>query len=118
MICSSTLNCSKPMLGVDITLDPADKLLKDGDKIKLENEVLRVMHSPGHSPGSCVYIGNGFIFSGDTVFKGTYGRYDLPGGDYSLLMQSIKRIMKLNPTLEIYPGHYEKTTISDEMLYY
>ena len=58
---------------------------------------------------------NGFIISGDTVFKNTYGRYDLPGGNYSELMDSIKRIMTLNPTFEIYPGHDEKTTVSDEM---
>lgn len=118
MITSASLNCSKPMMGTSITIKPADKLLRDGDKIKLESESLKVMHTPGHSPGSCVFVGNGFIFSGDTVFKGTYGRYDLPGGDFSILMSSIKRILALNPIFEIYPGHDEKTSVSDEMMYY
>ena len=118
MLTSSFLNCSRPMMGTDVILRPADKLLKDGDVLKLENESLRVMHTPGHSPGSCVFVGNGFIFSGDTVFKDTYGRYDLPGGDFSQLMQSIKRVMALNPVFEIYPGHEEKTTVSDEMIHY
>lgn len=118
MISSPYLNCSMLMMGESVALRPADKLLKEGDLIKLESDSLRVLHTPGHSPGSCVYVGSELIFSGDTVFRGTYGRYDLPGGDYDLLMNSIKRVMSLNPIYDVYPGHNEKTTISEEMMYY
>lgn len=118
MITSPSLNCSKPMMGISVALRPADKLLKEGSLIKLESESLRVLHTPGHSPGSCVFVGSDFIFSGDTIFRGTYGRYDLPGGDYDLLMNSIKKVFELNPLHDIYPGHDNKTTISEEMMYY
>lgn len=118
MIVSAELNCSRAMMGASITLSPADKLLKEGDRIKLENESLKVLHTPGHSPGSCVYVGNGIAFSGDTLFKGTYGRYDLPGGSFQTLMGSIKRILELSPITVLYPGHDEKTNVADEEIYY
>lgn len=118
MILSPILNCSRAMIGSDVALKPADVLLKDGDSLKLEKEKIIVLHTPGHSPGSCAFVGVDFAFSGDTVFKGTYGRYDLPGGNYDLLMSSVKKIMSLNPITELYPGHDEKTTVSEEMLYY
>ena len=118
MIKDSRLNCSSSMMGMAIVLKDADRLLKDGDKIKLESESLTVMHTPGHSPGSCVFVACDCIFSGDTVFRGTYGRYDLPGGNFELLMDSIRRVMTLSPILTVYPGHDEKTTIGDESIYY
>ncbi|MBE6650795.1 MAG: MBL fold metallo-hydrolase [Ruminococcaceae bacterium] len=118
MIKNARLNCSSTMMGEEIILKDADKLLKDGDKLKLENESLAVMHTPGHSPGSCVFIASDCVFSGDTVFRGTYGRYDLTGGDFNLLMASIKRVMALPPILKVYPGHNEATTIFDESMYY
>ncbi len=118
MIKSPVLNCSQSFMGIAVALNSADKLLSEGNKLLLEKESLTVIHTPGHSSGSCIYVGNNVLFSGDTVFQGSYGRYDLPGGDYSALMQSIQRVMKLNPTLTVYPGHGEKTTIADEMLNY
>lgn len=118
MIKSPTLNCSMSMMGTVVKLKDADGFLKDGDEIKLENEGLRIMHTPGHSPGSCVFIADNLIFSGDTVFRSTYGRYDLPGGDYMTLMRSIIRIMSLDEGLIVYPGHDEKTTIAREKIYY
>lgn len=118
MIASPSLNCSKLMMGIEVTLKPADKIIKDGDLLKLETVSIKVIHTPGHSPGSCVFLGGGCVFSGDTVFRDTYGRYDLPGGNYNQLINSIKRVMSLDPNYEIYPGHNEKTTIAREMIHY
>lgn len=114
MIGSHHANCSMAFMGTPITLRQADRLLKNGDVIQLEDEFLRVMHTPGHSPGSCVFVGKDLVFSGDTVFRGTYGRYDLPGGDFQTLFKSIQRVMELDPSMTVYPGHNEKTTIGEE----
>lgn len=118
MIRSHHANCSMAFTGTSVELSQADRLLKDGDVIKLDDEELFVMHTPGHSPGSCVFVGNDLIFSGDTVFKGTYGRYDLPGGDFQALFRSIQKVMALNPTMTVYPGHNEETSIGEERKYY
>ncbi len=102
----------------DIFSKGADSLLEGGEEIKLEKEKLTVMHTPGHSRGSVCYVGRDIIFSGDTVFRGTYGRYDLYGGSFDDLMTSIMRIMTLDEGLTVYPGHDAKTTIADEKKYY
>ncbi len=76
---------------------------------------IKMIHTPGHSPGSSVYLIEDNLFSGDTIFYGTIGRYDLPGGDYELLISSIKnKILTLKEETLIYPGHGENTTIGFE----
>ena len=114
MIKSPILNCASAFMGMNVALRDADKLVKDGDVLKLEKESLRVLHTPGHSEGSCVYVGNDLIFSGDTVFRGSYGRYDLYGGNYGELMESVRRVLELDTRMVIYPGHDETTTVLDE----
>ena len=100
---------------------PPDRLLHDGDEIKIGKLTLKVMHTPGHSAGSiCLwYEGHGgetpVLFSGDTVFQDSVGRTDLPGGSYEALLGSIRtKIMPLPDRARILPGHGPETTVRRE----
>lgn len=76
----------------------------------------RVIHTPGHTPG-CVCLYNEaekVLFSGDTLFRAGFGRYDLPGGDMHKLMESLRLLLSLPGDTRVYPGHGEMTTIYDE----
>ena len=95
----------------------ADILLDDSDIIKLsDNIVFKVIHTPGHSKGSvCFYDENNkVIFSGDTLFCRTVGRTDFIGGDFDLMMDSIKKLSLLPLETAVFPGHNRSTTIEDE----
>jgi hydroxyacylglutathione hydrolase len=93
-----------------------DILLKDGDRLKVGDLEMNIMHTPGHTPGGiCIKIGDGVLISGDTLFAGSVGRTDLPGGDFDKLMTSIKtRLVTLPDTTKVYPGHGVATTIARE----
>ena len=76
---------------------------------------LRIMHTPGHSPGSISIIGYGFVLTGDTLFSGSVGRTDLPGGDDEALLRSVCRLYRgLSRNFVVYPGHGPPTTIGEE----
>ncbi len=80
--------------------------VSDGDKIKFGNSELTVLHTPGHSKDSMCLVGDGKIFSGDTLFVGACGRVDLPGGDAREMYHSLFDILqKLDDNLVMYPGH-------------
>lgn len=80
--------------------------VSDGDKIKFGNSELAVIHTPGHSKDSMCLVGDGKIFSGDTLFVGTCGRVDLPGGDARELYRSLVNVLRnLDDELVMYPGH-------------
>ncbi len=84
----------------------ADEFLKEKDKINIGTVSLKVIHTPGHTPGSICLLGDNFIFTGDTLFENAYGRTDLPGGSDKQMQNSLKKIsalLKLNTI--IYPGH-------------
>lgn len=88
-----------------------DISVSDGDKIKFGNSELSVLYTPGHSKDSMCLVGDGKIFSGDTLFVGTCGRVDLPGGDARELYYSlIDTLRKLDDNLLMYPGHNYGTT--------
>jgi glyoxylase-like metal-dependent hydrolase (beta-lactamase superfamily II) len=94
---------------------PADHLLKDGEDIKIGDFSLRVLHTPGHSPGSISLLGDGVLFSGDTLFMEGVGRTDLPGGSQKQLERSIReKIMTLPDEIVVLPGHGPHTTIGQE----
>jgi hydroxyacylglutathione hydrolase len=94
---------------------PADRFLNDEEEIKIGNGVLRVLHTPGHSPGSISLRGDGFLLSGDTLFYEGVGRTDLPGGSQKQLEQSIReKIMTLPDATVVYPGHGPHTTVGQE----
>lgn len=92
----------------------ADKLLHDGDSVQVEGIVLRVLHTPGHSPGSITLIGNDVVFTGDTLFTGSIGRYDLPGGSLKEIKKSLTKLMILPDHMKVYPGHGPTSTIGEE----
>jgi hydroxyacylglutathione hydrolase len=83
-----------------------DLEVSDGEKIKFGNSELTVIHTPGHSKDSMCLVGDGKIFSGDTLFVGTCGRVDLPGGDARELYHSLVDVLrKMDDNLLMYPGH-------------
>ena len=94
---------------------PPDRFLADGDEINVGQGRLRVLHTPGHSPGGISLLTDDFIFTGDTLFAGSVGRFDLPGGSEEVLLNSIKRILSLDENLIIYPGHGPSTTVGQEL---
>jgi len=102
-------------LGLNITSPPADILLSDGDIIRVGMETLKVIYTPGHSCGSISILGDGFVFTGDTLFAGSVGRTDLPGSSDTDLIRSIRdRLMSLPDDTIIYPGHGPSSTIGRE----
>ena len=95
-----------PVLQYKTSTIKHDLEVSDGDKIKFGNSELTVIHTPGHSKDSMCLVGAGKIFSGDTLFVGTCGRVDLPGGDARELYHSIVNILrKMDDNLVMYPGH-------------
>ena len=86
--------------------DPADVPLRDGDVFKVGTLEIRVIHTPGHTPGSVCYFVEGNLFTGDTLFVGAAGRTDLTGGSLEMLLESIEnKILTLPKETVIWPGH-------------
>jgi len=99
---------------VDPPPDP-DFHPEEGDEIEVAGVKLTVIHTPGHTPGSLSYYTQGLLFSGDTLFQGSIGRTDLPGGDYELEMQSIvNKLLALPDDTIVLPGHMSETRIGFE----
>jgi hydroxyacylglutathione hydrolase len=97
---------------------PADRKLHDGDLIQIGNVKLRVIHTPGHSEGSIILLGADAVFAGDTLFAGSIGRYDLPGGDIVELKNSLRNKLLILPDyVKVYPGHGPVTSIGEERRY-
>ena len=94
---------------------PPDRLLKGGDSIDIGDLHFLVLHTPGHSPGGICLLGEGVVFSGDTLFNFGIGRTDMPGSSYSQLMNGIHtKLMVLPDSTIVYPGHGPETTIGTE----
>jgi len=94
---------------------PPDGFIKENDTLELGESYLKVLHTPGHSPGSISLFGDGFVLSGDALFRGGVGRTDLPGGSWEKLQESIKKkIFSLPPDTLILPGHGPSTKVSFE----
>jgi glyoxylase-like metal-dependent hydrolase (beta-lactamase superfamily II) len=105
-----------PMMGMpEITVPKIDRFIEDGEIIKLGNLEISVIHTPGHTQGGvCYYVENN-LFSGDTIFKESVGRCDLPGGDFDKIVESIKtKIFTLPDDTLIYPGHGKPTSVGWE----
>ncbi len=92
-----------------------DLLLHDGDTVTFGDITLKVIHTPGHSRGGICLYTKGHLFAGDTLFAGSIGRTDLPGGDYDTLIAGIKeKLLVLDPDTVVYTGHGPETTIANE----
>ena len=93
----------------------ADRLLHGGDVIRLGNESLTVISTPGHSRGSICLLGDTFMITGDTLFSAGYGRYDLHGGDVRTLSHSLHSLKDYDQSLLIYPGHGDSATLGQSL---
>lgn len=92
--------------------------LADADVLDLGGLSIRVLHTPGHTPGHCCFslVDEGVLLSGDQLFAGSIGRTDLPGGDFPTLMASMRRVMQLPDETRVLPGHGPETSIRRERL--
>ncbi len=89
--------------------------LKDNDEIKLNDKIIKVIHTPGHTKGSVCYLFNNKLFSGDTLFRLSCGRCDLPtGSEIDMAHSLVKLIDNLDSNIKVYPGHDETSTIGFE----
>ena len=94
-----------------------DQFLEDEQSIEFGQDKVKVIHTPGHSPGSISLAGQGFVLTGDALFNQSIGRTDLPGGDLDTLIRSItQRLFILDDATIVYPGHGPETSIGDEKL--
>lgn len=101
---------------VGITVPPvaADHTLADGEQFTAGGMLFQVLHTPGHSKGSCVYICGDLLFSGDTLFAGSMGRTDFYGGDIRALSASLQTLAGLDGDYRVLPGHGPETTLETE----
>ncbi len=90
---------------------------QEGDTLNLAGLTLRVLHTPGHTPGSVCLLCENVMFAGDTLFAGSCGRTDLPGGNWDTLSRSLARLKALEGDYTVYPGHGEETRLSLEKTY-
>lgn len=105
------------LAGAPLRTEAADVLLEDSDVIREAGIALKVLHTPGHTPGGiCLYAeSEGLVFAGDTLFAEGVGRTDFPGGDERQLVESIRtRLLTLPDETAVYPGHAMRTTIAHE----
>ncbi|MCC6489346.1 MAG: MBL fold metallo-hydrolase [Candidatus Hydrogenedentes bacterium] len=104
------------MFGVPFPPSPEpSSYLSDGDSVTVGGVSLEVLHTPGHSPGHVVLVGDGFVIGGDVLFAGSIGRTDLPGGNYKQLLHSIRtKLLTLPDDTVVYSGHGPATTIGAE----
>jgi glyoxylase-like metal-dependent hydrolase (beta-lactamase superfamily II) len=94
---------------------PPDRTLAEGDTVEFGHEKLHVLHTPGHSPGGIALLGPGFVVVGDTLFAGSIGRTDFPGGNYEELIRSVRaKLFVLDDRTVVYCGHGPNTTIGRE----
>ena len=122
---ASETGCKVYLHEADLALPPmitAGKLFytntyAEGDELNLAGLTLRVLHTPGHTPGSVCLMAEDAIFSGDTLFAGSCGRTDLPGGDWSTIRNSLNRLAALETDFTVFPGHGESTALAQEKKY-
>ena len=108
------LNCYKLFLNSDNSYNGEFITLRDGDTISLDDESIKILETPGHTTGSISILTDGLLFVGDLIFSGGgVGRTDLPGGNYSELLSSIKRVINLPNDITIYPGHNNPTSTNE-----
>lgn len=88
--------------------------LHDGDIFRLGDIKVKIIHTPGHTPGSICLMCNDCLITGDTLFKRMIGRIDLPGGDEDALNDSLNKLFSLDGDYKVYPGHEDETTLLKE----
>lgn len=87
---------------------------EDGDEISMDSITFRVLETPGHTPGSVCLLAGNLLFAGDTLFAGSCGRTDFPGGSWKAMLASLKRLSALPGNYTVLPGHGEASTLDQE----
>ena len=113
-MCENDLELAKTGASGRFTPPENTHFYKDGDEVKVAGLTFKVMETPGHTPGGVTLICGDALFTGDTLFRGSCGRTDLPGGDMRAELRSLKRIASLEGDYEVYPGHAESSMLSIE----
>ncbi|WP_238948403.1 MBL fold metallo-hydrolase [Clostridium sp. YIM B02569] len=97
------------------SLPKASKYLKEGDTVSLGNNIIKVIETAGHTTGGVCFLVNDELFTGDTLFQGSIGRSDFPGGNGVKLIKNIKeKLLPLGDSVKVYPGHGPASTIGYE----
>lgn len=100
---------------IEAELRPSEvRTVADGDVLEFAGFSIRVLHTPGHTPGSVCFVTDGFLFSGDLVFRGSIGRYDFPNSNEREHYRSLRRFLELPDAMAVYPGHGPETTVGRE----
>lgn len=89
----------------------------EGDQLTLAGLTISVIQTPGHTPGSVCLLVDDAMFSGDTLFAGSCGRTDLPGGNWATILKSLRRLAAFEADFRVFPGHGEDTTLAEEKRY-
>ena len=114
MLSDMRLNLSA-FMGFKALSRPAEHLLSEGDKISFGQSELEVIHTPGHTVGGGCFVGDGVVFTGDTLFAGSIGRSDFPGGSEVELIGNIKKkLLALPDEMKVYSGHGPSSEIGWE----
>jgi glyoxylase-like metal-dependent hydrolase (beta-lactamase superfamily II) len=95
-------------------LPEPDLFVSEGEVLQIGNLRFEILHTPGHSPGGICIYGEGILITGDTLFAGSVGRTDLPGGDRESLKKSFIRLMSLSDAVKVFPGHGPESTVGKE----
>jgi glyoxylase-like metal-dependent hydrolase (beta-lactamase superfamily II) len=103
------------MIGRNVTVEAEVQTVREGSVIDAAGICFTVLHTPGHTPGSCCYLAENVLLTGDTLFAdGGFGRFDFKYGDKSVLGQSLHRLFAMDGDIAIYPGHGRASTLRDE----
>lgn len=114
MLINNKKNLSE-FMGTPMTSYPADRLLKDNDIIEMGPDKIRVIHTPGHTPGGICLLVDKLLISGDTLFEMSIGRTDFPGGNHQMIIDSIReKLFVLPDDTVVFPGHGLRTSIGME----
>lgn len=102
--------------GMQIEAADVDVFVKEGDKIPFSEGTIKVIETPGHTLGSVCYLFENYLFAGDTLFNGSIGRTDFPESDHSLMIESLKKLKKLDDEIYVLSGHGPESQISYEKM--
>ena len=105
MLKDPDLNAGLGLLGRAVTAPEATDTVREGDELELAGLKIKVLHTPGHTPGSVCYLIEGELFTGDTLFDYGWGRTDLPGGNEEQMAASLRRLMTMVRTMPMHAGH-------------
>lgn len=102
----------------DVKVPHISKYIDESSEINIGDEKIKIINTPGHTMGGVCYFVDNKLFSGDTIFLGSVGRTDLPGGSYEQIKKSVKNVLEMfDDDVKIYPGHGDSTTVAYEKKY-